>query len=100
MIDEEAKAKAMTMLASGHTYISIERATGINFTTVRSWAIKRDLGIKSLSETRVSCRHDSGQLHEIAERGDGWDTAMGADLLRYKFTDFPKYILVIKNEKG
>lgn len=93
MITDEARAKAMQLLASGHTYISIERATGINSTTVRSWAIKLDLGIKSLSETRSTHRHESGQLYEIAEIGHGWDTAMALDLLRYKFTDFPKYFI-------
>ena len=93
MIDEEAKAKAMTMLASGHTYANISRVTGINCVTVRSWAVKIDLGIKSLSETRATWRLDSGQLQDISEVGDGWDTAMGLDLLRYKFTDFPKYFI-------
>ena len=93
MIDEKAKAKAMKMIALGHTYASISRVTGINCVTVRSWAVKIDLGIKSLSETRATWRLDSGQLQDIAEVGDGWDTAMGLDLLRYKFTDFPKYFI-------
>jgi len=93
VIDEVARAKAMKMLANGHTYASISRVTGIKNVTVRSWAVKIDLGIKSLSETRATWRHDTGQLHDIAEVGDGWDTAMGLDLLRYKFTDFPKYFI-------
>ena len=91
MIDEVARAKAMKMLANGHTYLIIERATGINYTTIRSWSKKMELGIKSLSETRATWRHDTGQLYEIACTGDGWDTEMALDLLRYKFTDFPKY---------
>lgn len=93
MINESARSKAMTMLANGFDYVVIERATGINYTTIRSWADNNARGIKSLSETRKTFRHDSGQMIKIAPVCSGWDTAMGLDLLRYKFTDFPKYFM-------
>ena len=93
MIDEGARAKAMKMLANGHTYANIQRVTGIKDVTARSWDVKRQAGITSLTTLRITAKHDSGALYEIAEIGDGWDTAMGLDLLRYKFTDFPKYFI-------
>jgi hypothetical protein len=30
-------------------------------------------------------------MYELAEINQGWDTAMALDLLRYKFTAFPRY---------
>jgi len=93
VIDEVARAKAMKMLALGHHPARIERMTGIKRVTVVSWATKMQLGITSLTSLRQTAKHDSGALYEIAQVGDGWDTAMGLDLLRYKFTDFPKYFI-------
>ena len=81
----------MKMLANGHTYANIQRVTGIKNVTARSWDVKRLAGITSLTTLRETARHDTGAFYDIAEIGVGWDTAMGLDLLRYKFTDFPKY---------
>jgi hypothetical protein len=93
LIDEQAKAKAMKMLALGHRPVAIERATGIKQVTVRSWSMKLTMGITSLTSLRETVRYDSGQMREMAEIGDGWDTAMGLDLLRYRFEDFHKYFI-------
>lgn len=91
MIKESTKAKAIKMLIAGRSYVDIEKATGVKNVTCRSWNMKRLKGITSLTEIRQSCRHDSGAMYEMAEIGHGWDTALALDLLRYKFTDFPRY---------
>ena len=91
MISESARSEAMLMLLNGQPYVEIERVTGIKNVTIRSWNMKRLKGITSLTEIRQSCRHDSGAMYELAEINQGWDTAMALDLLRYKFTDFPRY---------
>jgi len=93
VIDEGARDKAMKMIALGHHPAIIERVTGIKRVTVVSWSTKVQLGITTLTTLRKTAKHDSGALYEIAQVGDGWDTAMGLDLLRYKFTDFPKYFI-------
>tara|TARA_B100000795_G_scaffold218522_1_gene172642 strand:- start:525 stop:815 length:291 start_codon:yes stop_codon:yes gene_type:complete len=91
LIEKSAKAKAIKMLLAGRSYADIEKATGVKNVTARSWNMKRLKGITSLSEIRQSCRYDSGAMYELAEINQGWDTAMALDLLRYKFTDFPRY---------
>ena len=83
----------MKMLALGHKPAAIERMTGIRRVTVRSWSMKLNMGITSLTSLRETARHDSGQMTDIAEIGDGWDTAMALDLLRYRFEDFHKYFI-------
>jgi|TARA_R110000744_G_scaffold84530_1_gene165370 hypothetical protein len=99
VITNAARAKAMTMLINGHAYVEIERVTGVKNVTARSWNMKRLKGITSLTEVRKSRRHDSGALHDMAEIGHGWDTAMALDLLRYEFKHFHCYFEA-KNEKS
>lgn len=92
MINAAEKAKAIELLKQGLMPTAISRKTGINRGTIQLWQRMLLSGQTSETEFRTSARFDSGALSENSHANSGWDVSLSLDLLRLKWSEFPRYL--------
>ncbi len=92
MINKVKKhAEVIKLLKAGLTVAEITKKTGIKSATIRSWQSKYLKGFSSQGDLRYTAKYDSGTLQDSGSMHTGWDVGLALDLLRLKWTEFPRY---------